>query len=289
MLDKILLNDLFHLDKDVIDRTRVRLIIKSGHLKESFENTLSSPMYVYEQEKDHGLLDDLYWNYSKRSFKDKNIVIGLARTGDDNARKDLWLLFHIGEVTRDLELTKSVGYEHRTLPQYGKFVNRVIVSFHNKGTGAATLIRKAANIFPLLEVHRVTPGVYMDDGFPGYMNVRESWHSLKIKLSYISWQTALSNQKGVYLITDRSNGKQYVGSATGDERLLQRWQDYVGNSLTGGNAKLRHLGNEYIRNNFQYSILECFPTSTPDDFILERESWWKETLCTRGEYGYNAN
>ena len=33
---------------------------------------------------------------------------------------------------------------------------------------------------------------------------------------------ALRNQKGVYLITDTSNGKMYVGSAYGDEMILNR-------------------------------------------------------------------
>ena len=37
-----------------------------------------------------------------------------------------------------------------------------------------------------------------------------------------SWKTALSNVKGVYIIVDTKNGKQYVGSAYGDECIWQR-------------------------------------------------------------------
>ena len=102
----------------------------------------------------------------------------------------------------------------------------------------------------------------------------------------------MENQKAVYLITDKNNGKQYVGSATGDYgMLLERWSSYVSNGH-GGNAELKELvsvkGFDYIKKNFQYSILENYNARTDDKLILARESWWKETLQTR-KYGYNAN
>lgn len=103
---------------------------------------------------------------------------------------------------------------------------------------------------------------------------------------------ALQNQKAVYLITDRSNGKLYVGSATSDSgMLLQRWANYI-DSGHGGNKELIELVNkegiDYIKRNFQYSILENYNARVDDSVILERESWWKETLQSR-KFGYNAN
>jgi len=84
----------------------------------------------------------------------------------------------------------------------------------------------------------------------------------------------------------------YVGSATSDYgMLLQRWKSYVANGH-GGNKELVELvnkkGYEYIKANFQYSILENYNAKVDDHIILERESWWKETLQTR-RYGYNSN
>ena len=94
------------------------------------------------------------------------------------------------------------------------------------------------------------------------------------------------------LITDRSNGKLYVGSATSDNgMLLQRWANYI-DSGHGGNKELIELVNkegiDYIKRNFQYSILENYNARVDDSVILERESWWKETLQSR-KFGYNAN
>lgn len=89
-----------------------------------------------------------------------------------------------------------------------------------------------------------------------------------------------------------SNGKLYVGSATGQsEMLLQRWKNYVENGH-GGNKELKdlveHEGFNYVKQNFQYSILEHFNSKVDDNYILERESWWKDTLQSR-TFGYNAN
>ena len=73
--------------------------------------------------------------------------------------------------------------------------------------------------------------------------------------------------------------------------LLQRWSNYVANGH-GGNKELIELVNEkgfdYVKQNFQYSILENYNTKIDDHVILERESWWKEILQSRG-FGYNSN
>ena len=84
-----------------------------------------------------------------------------------------------------------------------------------------------------------------------------------------------------------SNGKKYVGSATGENMLWGRWKEYIANG-NGGNIELKNLDFSYIQKNFRYSILEIYKSTTDDDAILERESWWKELLMTR-QFGYNKN
>ena len=83
------------------------------------------------------------------------------------------------------------------------------------------------------------------------------------------------------------NGKKYVGSATGENMLWGRWKEYIANG-NGGNIELKNLDFSYIQKNFRYSILEIYKSTTDDDAILERESWWKELLMTR-QFGYNKN
>ncbi len=94
------------------------------------------------------------------------------------------------------------------------------------------------------------------------------------------------------MITDTFNGKLYVCSATSDKgMLLQRWGNYVDNGH-GGNKELIALvkdkGFDYVKQNFQYSILENYNAKIDDHVVLKRESWWKDALQSR-RFGYNRN
>ena len=85
-------------------------------------------------------------------------------------------------------------------------------------------------------------------------------------------------------------GKQYVGSAYGDECIWQRWTEYVKDGH-GGNKKLKEVlklkGDEYCYN-FKYSILEVCNMNLGNEYIIDRETYWKEVLLTR-EFGMNQN
>ncbi len=145
-----------------------------------------------------------------------------------------------------------------------------------------------------LEVLQILPSVFDGVSFPGYDKVRLSYEQLSviIERKKHDWIAALGNQKAVYLITDKSKGTHYVGSAYGDNgMLLQRWTDYIKNGH-GGNTLLHDLVNkesfEYVKKNFQYSILENYNARVDKKIILSRESWWKETLGSRA-FGLNVN
>ena len=142
--------------------------------------------------------------------------------------------------------------------------------------------------------NQILPDCFDGDDFPGYDKVRLPFRQLEaiITRGKKGCVAALGNQKAVYLITDKHNGKLYVGSATSNTgMLLQRWSNYVNNGH-GGNKELVTLvereGFDYARENFQYSILENYNAKVDDHIILERESWWKETLQSR-VWGYNSN
>jgi hypothetical protein len=128
--------------------------------------------------------------------------------------------------------------------------------------------------------------------FPGYENVNLDYNTLKtiVKNEELSWKTALQNIKGIYLITDRSNGKLYVGSVYGKDAFWARWSQYV-YSGHGDNVDLRQLllesGATHVEN-FTFSILEIRSSITDELEIRERESHWKRVLVTR-EFGYNKN
>ena len=193
---------------------------------------------------------------------------------------------HIGGTwfSTDLNRFDGVGYEYASLPEYEKYCGRLIVKFKNK---SQTMIRLATSVIDQCEVEQILPNIFDNDIFPGYENVKLSWHELSRVITKEGWKTALQNQKGVYLITDTSNGKMYVGSAYGESMILGRWQSYI-QTGHGGNLGLKEMTTEHIRENFEYSILDIYKAKTDDKLIIKRESWWKTILKTRS-YGYNKN
>ena len=106
--------------------------------------------------------------------------------------------------------------------------------------------------------------------------------------SYPSWKGALSTIKGVYLISDSSSGKLYVGSAYGENGIWQRWEEYSKN-YHGGNTEFKELFKTKKKgafSSFAYSILETFTMDSSKKDIIEAEERWKKKLLTV-DFGFN--
>jgi len=177
------------------------------------------------------------------------------------------------------------------LEEYSPYFGRVIIKY--KKTHQTQVVH-LKNVIDELEIAQILPNVFDGIDFPGYDKVRLSYGQLStiVQRQKQDWVAALKNQKAVYLIVDKESGSQYVGSAYGENgMLLQRWTSYI-NDGHGGNKLLRlivdKLGIDYVKKNFQYSILENYNARTDKNIILARESWWKETLGSRA-FGLNAN
>ncbi len=241
-----------------------------------------NPIELFQSDDLKKLMAGHYWNYRRnKSYQEGQVTIGFIKI---SAREDRWLLFHVGRVTKDLNKLEAVGYEYEPLPEYDKYIGRLVIKYKNKGQ---MMIRQAQSVIDECEVHEILPDIFDDDLFPGYEHVHLSWLSLARLIQKDTWKTALQNQKGIYLITDAATGKMYVGSAYGEQMLLSRWQDYV-RTRHGNNVALKKLCPHYIEQNFYYSILDIFKSTVADEVILARESWWKKVLLTRS-FGYNGN
>jgi hypothetical protein len=186
----------------------------------------------------------------------------------------------IGKFTYETKLLNNVSQE---------LIGKLIVLFRKDFRQPYLNYEAHSNDLIILEIRKQA---YNFNTFPNYYNVNINFDLLKdiINSNENNWKTALSLVKGVYLINDKSNGKLYVGSASGENAFWQRWTNYIENGH-GGNKKLKELidNNGYnYSSNFIFSILATFPLDTRDEDIISRENQWKERLLTR-EYGYNDN
>ncbi|MDY2784194.1 MAG: GIY-YIG nuclease family protein [Faecalibacterium sp.] len=274
---KIMLNDLLRFDTAEVPNVRVKFNIYNGY---------DDPLDLYKTNPDEVNVTWFLWHDDRRYFNVGQTAICLLKL-----RGDQWLLTTIKKITRLLDVTDGVGYDADEVKEYEQYFGRLVVEYHNP---CRTMGRKYENVMDELEVVQILNEQYTGNEFPGYENVRLSYPLLKniVDRQLPGWVDALRNQKAVYLITDTKTGKMYVGSATSQTgMLLQRWSNYIADGH-GGNKALKELvkkqGFDYVKENFQYSILENYNARMDDEYILRRESWWKETLRTR-EFGYNKN
>ena len=276
-MKKILIDDLLHIPPEIAGGVKVKFNQHNGY---------NDPMELYLQEPDTVNTQWLFWRTKQRYFNVGQIAICLLKLSYDT-----WLLTTIKRVTKELGVYDGINYEGEELEEYRQYYGRVIIKYHKT---AQTQGMFYSTVQKDLEVLQLLPAAFDGEEFPGYDNVRLSYLQLAtiIQRRKQSWVAALENQKAVYLITDTSNGKLYVGSATSDKgMLLARWSSYVENGH-GFNKELialvREKGLEYVQQHFQYSILENYNARIDDHVVLKRESWWKETLQSR-KFGYNDN
>lgn len=276
-MEKILINDILKFSDEEVSKVRIKFNIYNGY---------NDPMELYKENP--SIVNDEWflWQDERRYFREGQTAICFLKIGNDT-----WLMTTIKKIIKELDVTGAIGYEAEEMEAYKKYFGRLVVKFHNT---SRTMGRTYQAVMEDLEVLEILNDQFTGEDFPGYENVRLTWKQLRniIDRQLPGWIPALKNQKAVYLITDISTGKLYVGSATAQYgMLLQRWSSYASNGH-GGNIELEKLvrekGLSYIEDNFQYSILENYNARIDDHYILKREAWWKDTLKSR-EFGYNGN
>lgn len=277
MAEIIKLNDLLNLSNEELKTVKVRFNQSNG---------IENPMDLYLKNPEIVNNQWFLWRTKSKLFKVGEIAICLLKLSSDT-----WLLTTIKKITEDLDVCDSINYKAEELEKYKKFYGRVILKYHKT---VQMQVMYLGTVKDELEVLEILPTIFDGDEFAGYDKVSLSYSQLEaiIKLKKQTWIGALENQKAVYLQTDKVTGKLYVGSATSDQgMLLSRWKNYIENGH-GGNVGLKELvrekGFDYIKKNFQYTIIENFNAKVDDHYVLERESYWKEVLRSR-EFGYNKN
>jgi hypothetical protein len=121
-----------------------------------------------------------------------------------------------------------------------------------------------------------------DPAFPGYMPFQLGLDQIE-NIPH-AWAEVLRNARGIYLITHRERGDQYVGSAYGVGGFFGRWCAYADGH--GGNVALKELGAPCAA--YDVTILEVVGSGAIPEDVFERETLWKVKLGTRVK-GLNKN
>lgn len=216
--------------------------------------------------------------------------------------RDIWMFGGVYEVlpVKPIPIKNDKGwegwkYETQLTDKASDYIGRAFFRFKKEFRASYPVLElDPKNGDPIADMplsHILDKRVALTD-FLGFDQVNIDYKTLKhiVSDNILSWKSALSNVKGIYLIVDTVSGKQYVGSAYGDECIWQRWSNYAKDGH-GGNVELKellkHNGEEY-KYNFKYSILEVCNINLGNEYVIARETHWKEVLLTR-RFGLNKN
>ena len=207
---------------------------------------------------------------SKKNFERKFVVSFIARP---EANQWLFAGVYVSNTSSWVEAKKHWHYDLREDPLCTEMNGRMVASFKRSGRQAYLNADSCATKLLLSEV---TAQSHSIDDFPGFKAVKltKAELDLVIKQSLTSWRSALSSVAGTYLIADTATGKLYIGKATGEGGIWQRWKDYASDGH-GDNEKLKKLLNEEGSDrakDFIYSVLEIADTHASEEDVLARES-----------------
>ena len=280
---ELLLKDVLNLTPDEIKNGKIELNTTAGTGAEYFvDRWLRCDM----AEKESGITNCSYWGWAasnKRNFYPGQPVFSFIQIGYDE-----WLFISAAVIKSVPENSRA---EVEPIEKYKPFFGRVIVN-HKRNSSYGGYVFKIENRLPAIVVKEILPCMYSGEKFEGYDRVHLPYARLKDVFAgriLPTYYEALKKVTGVYCLTDTSNGKLYIGSATGTEGVAQRWGNYL-SSKHGGNVKLRRLydekGDEYFEQYFTYTLLEYFGLSYDPEKVKNREQYWKKCFDTI-KNGYN--
>lgn len=184
------------------------------------------------------------------------------------------------------ENTNNFYHELKETTYFSDLINRLYIDW---GKGTVNWHQSALNDKPIVAIKSV-PSLE----FKGYEQIILMYDQLKQiienPVAYENWHDALKSVNAIYLIIDKVEGRQYVGSAYGADSLFQRWKSYV-ETKHGNNVKMiEYLKEQPDRyREFQFSILQVVSKNTAPNDIITLENLYKDKLGTRLANGLNSN
>jgi hypothetical protein len=233
---------------------------------------------------------------TKKSFDMNKYIIVFLGLGSTRA-----LFYNVYEITgkrnpRTIELPSGFPfpefydeshsyYDLKPLSGFEDLQLRVVIEW---GKGTLAWVQNYTD----KEVLEIRPQGFVKT-FPHYLDFTLSLTELRNLFKYpeanMDWKNKLSAVNGIYLILDKSNGTQYVGSAYGKDGIWGRWEKYA-QTIHGGNKALEELledSPDYGKN-FQWTVLATLPNNMTNDEIIAYETMYKNKLGSK-IYGLNRN
>lgn len=185
-------------------------------------------------------------------------------------------LVALGMTLAGPDAPPETRFDLEPLPTFEDWIGRLLVTWPVRGIN--WWIRAHNHAFPILAL---TEESRFAQPLPPWSEMTLGWRDLPLLPP--SWRLTMAQWRGVYFIFDEAQGRGYVGAASGEENILQRWGDYARDGH-GGDVRLRTCRPEDLR----FSILQLTAQDTPRAAVEALEASWKVRLHTR-DHGLNGN
>ena len=306
-MNNLVLNDLISIDELSIKHNNKRIMARFNTDWKDTDNKLHSylDMYLNNPELFKNTANTIYSGKRMTRESERDVVLQFVKIEDP----DLWLLAQAVDVQKKEGHTFTdpiFNYgniwsaNYNNVRELQKFVNVLVVKWKNGPQQTRYVNPEKVKNIPIYEI---LPKSYRERtlDFPGFNEISINYTDLKNTIDLPEWKQPLSNIYGVYLITDTQTGSLYVGSAYGENGVYGRWSTYLQSGYDKDenesgiypNKRFQKVvtenGLDYVKDNFQYSLLEIFPkTEIGKSNALNRENYWKRVFDSR-VHGYNAN
>ena len=273
---------------DKADVERIRLIRHKDSRKEKiiggkiYENSLYD-IYLYD--------NDAFMTYQSEQLvkKFKNVDYIVSFIGEESTSSRFVGVYKnngILQMLPDYKGESLARFDIQEISGFELLKERVIIDWNNPVQWL-----QHYNEMPVIRIDR---GL-MENNLPVFVRYEDvvlNYTQLKtiINSNNPEWKSRLESCNCIYLILDKSNGKQYVGSTYNTKGIWGRWSEYA-KTGHGDDVELKKCIDsdpKYAEKNFQWCILETLPIKILPEQAIERESLYKRKLGTR-MYGYSKN
>ena len=276
---KITLRELLNLTEEEIDNSKIALC--------SYSYDLNKNIYDIWFESNQKDISYAYYNSDKqKNYKVGQTVFAFVQFPENNKH---WVLVSVGKILESSSESRLCKFE--PLKKYDGMIGRLRI---NLATG-----KRFGFVYNLSTYIDKAEVIAIDDKnkeivkFKGFNEVTLSYKDVETILNNPScdYYKILEHIKGIYCLTDTFTGKLYIGSATGKDGIAGRWKDYI-ITQDGGNKELISLKEkecgDYFKKNIKFVLIEFFDISISDEYIKQRERYWKKAFETV-KNGYNDN
>lgn len=232
---------------------------------------------------------DKFFDYFKRQSKSvfSNTDFVVAFLGEASTLARFIGVYKVKNVTSIVDDEgKGYLYDLEEVTGFEGMKERIIIDW---GKGTTSWHQWYENEKEVVEI-KFRPDLNYKQ-FKNYDDIILSYSELQeiIKHEYKDWKVPLTATNAIYLILDKKEGKQYVGSTYGGDGIWGRWLNYAKEG-NGGNKLLKELTilDKKYAHNFQWSILTTLPKTITKDEAIAIETKYKNKLGSRA-FGLNSN